>query len=56
MDQNFPSSYYTVGIKLRDYSVGQAIEFLIESFKEKIETMNCNSMIIHKYNLSSLKL
>lgn len=35
MDQNFPTIYDTVGIKLRDYSVGQAFEFLIESFKEK---------------------
>lgn len=35
MDQNFPTIYYTVGIKLGDDSVGQAFEFLIESFKEK---------------------
>lgn len=35
MDQNFPTIYYTVGIKLGDDSVGQAFEFLTESFKEK---------------------
>lgn len=35
MDQNFPTICYTVGIKLREYSVGQVFEYLIESFKEK---------------------